>query len=73
MIWLYGIVGAIIGIIICYIIMRPKQILDQETLQKNEELKKEHNKLVAAIASAETETGALEKRKASLNKDIQST
>lgn len=51
--------------------MRPKQILDQETLQKNEELKKEHNKLVAAIASAETETGALEKRKASLNKDIQ--
>lgn len=51
--------------------MRPKQILDQETLQKNEELKKEHSKLVAAIASAETETGALEKRKASLNKDIQ--
>ena len=51
--------------------MRPKQILDQETLQKNEELKKEHNKLVVAIASAETETSALEKRKASLNKDIQ--
>ena len=51
--------------------MRPKQILDQETLQKNEELKKEYTKLVADIASAETETGALERRKASLNADIQ--
>ena len=71
MIWLYGIVGAVIGIIICYIIMRPKQILDQETLQKNNDLRKEYTELTAAIASAETETGALEKRKASLNQDIQ--
>ena len=51
--------------------MRPKQILDQETLQKNEELQKEHTQLIAAIASAETETSALEQKKASLNQDIQ--
>ena len=51
--------------------MRPKQILDQKTLQENEKLKKEHNELIAAIASAKTETNALEKQKISLNKDIQ--
>ena len=51
--------------------MRPKQILDQKTLQENEKLKKEHNELIAAIASAKTETDALEKQKISLNKDIQ--
>lgn len=59
------------GIILCYIIMRPKQILDQETLQKNNNLRKEYTELTAAIASAETETNALEKRKASLNADIE--
>ena len=51
--------------------MRPKQILDQETLQKNEELKKEYVDLTAAIASAETGVEALEKQKATLNADIQ--
>lgn len=71
MIWAYSIIGAILGIILCYIIMRPKQILDQETLQKNKELQKEHTQLIAAIASAETETSALEQKKASLNQDIQ--
>ena len=71
MTWLYGIIGVILGLILCYIIMRPKQILDQKTLQENEKLKKEHNKLIAAIASAKTETNALEKQKISLNKDIQ--
>lgn len=40
-------------------------------LQKNKELQTNLTKLTAKIASAETETSALEKRKASLNADIE--
>ena len=50
--------------------MRPKHILDQETLQKNEELKKAYGSLSAAVASAETAVEALEQHKKSLNQDI---
>lgn len=70
MIWLYLIIGLLIGVVICYLVMRPKYILDQETLQKNEELKKTYGSLNAAVASAETAVEALEHHKASLNQDI---
>ena len=70
MIWIYLIIGLLFGVIICYLIMRPKHILDQETLQKNEELKKAYGSLSAAVASAETAVEALEQHKKSLNQDI---
>ncbi len=70
MIWIYLIIGLLFGLIICYLIMRPRHILDQETLQKNEELKKTYGSLSAAVASAETAVEALEQHKNSLNQDI---
>ena len=57
-----------IGIIIY---LYPKHKLDEEVLQKNKELQNNLTKLTAEIASAETETSALERRKASLNADIE--
>ena len=71
MIWLYAIIGLIIGAVICYLIMRPKHILDNQTLQKNEELKQELGELSAAVASAETAVQALQNQKSSLNQDIE--
>lgn len=67
---IYAIIGLIVGLIICYLIMRPKHKLDQETLQKNENLKQEYGKLSAAVASAETEISALKNTKNDLNADI---
>lgn len=58
----------LIGIII---FLFPKHKLDQETVQKNNELKENLTKLTADIASAETENRALEKQKNSLNADIE--
>lgn len=71
MIWVYAIIGLLVGIIICYLIMRPKHKLDQETLQKNEDLKRAYGELSAAVASAETAVQALENHKSSLNQDIE--
>ena len=51
--------------------MRPKHILDNQTLQKNEELKQELGELSAAVASAETAVQALQNQKSSLNQDIE--
>lgn len=69
MTWVYAI---IIGVLICIIIfLYPKYKLDEEILQKNKDLQNNLTTLTAAIASAETETSALEKRKASLNTDIE--
>ena len=51
--------------------MRPKHKLDQETLQKNEDLKRAYGELSAAVASAETAVQALENHKSSLNQDIE--
>lgn len=58
----------LIGIII---FLFPKHKLDQEIVQKNNELKENLTKLTADIASAETENRALEKQKISLNADIE--
>ena len=51
--------------------MRPKHELDQQTLQKNEELKETYGSLSAAVASAETAVQTLEQHKTSLNQDIE--
>ena len=51
--------------------MRPKHELDQQTLQKNEELKEAYGSLSAAVASAEMAIQALEQHKNSLNQDIE--
>ena len=69
MIWvLLIIILILIGIIV---FLFPKHKLDQEIVQKNNELKENLTKLTADIASAETENRALEKQKDSLNADIE--
>lgn len=50
--------------------MRPKQILDQETLQKNKELSEKYTKLTASISAEETEILALQRLKEQMNTDI---
>lgn len=63
-------IGLALGAIICYVAMRPRAKLDQQTLRKNEELAQQLVKLNADIASRETAIKALKDKKDSLNNDI---
>lgn len=69
MMWVYY--GIIALLIIIIIFLYPKHKQDIEVVQKNKQLKEENEKLIAAVASAETETRSLEQRKVSLNADIE--